>query len=407
MSIPIPKYLNKNASRISVGTVVDWARELTKPAVHIKSSQLPKLRAASLQDYAQVHSLLTRNGMTPASKERWLELWEGNPVLRHWGAQYPIGWVLETERGEVVGYVGNIPLAYRFRRRELRAATGTSLTVDEAYRGYALLLLDCLVQQDNLDLLINTTVSPVSEPLVTFLGFSRVPVGTWDKAAFWITNYHGLSQSVLVSSSIPLAATLSHPVAAGLFCVDKLISRSASSAHSTCSIEFPVEFDGRFDEFWKELEYQNEGRLLAVRTQETLTWHFQHALERQRAWIVTASHCRDLAAYAIFDRCDNPGRQLKRVRLVDFQALRGFEEMLFAFVYSMCNYCRQAGIHVLEVFGSWLDRLTLPKALPPYCRNLSSWRSYYLAKDPELREPLKDGNAWALSSFDGDSSLYS
>jgi hypothetical protein len=388
----------------SNGAAVDWARELTKPAVHARSSQLPKLRAASLQDYAQVGSLLTRNGMTPTSKERWLELWEGNPVLRHWGAQYPIGWVLEIERGEVVGYVGNIPLAYRFRRRELRAATGISLTVDEAHRGYALLLLDCLVQQDNLDLLINTTVSPVAEPLVIFLRFSRVPVGKWDNAAFWITNYHGFSQSVLVSSSVPLAAILSYPIAAGLFCIDKLMSRT-SPIHSTCSIEFPVQFDGRFDEFWKELEYQNEDRLLAVRTQETLRWHFQHALERQRAWIVTASQRRNLVAYAIFDRCDNPDRQLKRVRLVDFQALRGFEEMLFSFAYSMCNYCRQADIHVLEVFGSWLDRLALPKALPRYSRNLSSWRSYYLAKNPELREPLRDGNAWVLSSFDGDSSL--
>jgi hypothetical protein len=144
---------------------------------------------------------------------------------------------------------------------------------------------------------------------------------------------------------------------------------------------------------------------LPERTRDTLAWHFHYSLEEQNAWIVTASEGSRLVAYAIFDRQDNIAIGLKRIRLVDFQALAGYGKMIDSALHCMLRKCRQEGIHVLEYAGCWLGPSGVLSISAPYQRTTSCWTYYYKARDKELCEALKDPKAWAPSSFDGDSSL--
>ena len=150
-------------------------------------------------------------------------------------------------------------------------------------------------------------------------------MGAWDKSEFWITNYRGFSESVLRMKSIPLASALSYPAGAGLFLRDKITGPGIEPERSTLRIEPCSQFDRRFDDFWTELQNQNKNVLLAVRSRETLDWHFQYSLRRGKTWILAFCEGSRLSAYAIFNRQDNPASHLQRVRLIDFQALRGFE----------------------------------------------------------------------------------
>jgi hypothetical protein len=261
-----------------------------------------------------------------------------------------------------------------------------------------MLVMSCLMRQKDIDLFICTTVGSAPEPSYrgTFQ-FSRVPVGTWDKSAFWITNYRGFSQRALTMKSAPLAKVMSYPVSAALFCWDRFRDTGLRVHGAPSEIELCSGFDNRFDDFWEELKYQNDNTLLAVRTRDTLAWHFRYSLMRQNIWILTASKGSRLIAYAIFDRQDNLARGLKRVRLVDFQALNGSQEVLRSALYWMLRKCRQEGIHVLENTGWWLDRPGLPKLPAPYQRTLSSWIFYYRANDKELCEILRDPKVWAPS----------
>ena len=126
---------------------------------------------------------------------------------------------------------------------------------------------------------------------------------------------------------------------------------------------------------------------------------------RQNAWILAAREGARIIAYAVFDRLDNPALGLKRVRLVDFQCIRGSEEVLSSALDWMLRECREKGIHLLDVTGCWLDRPDLPHIPAPYHRDLVSWSYYYKANSPELRTTLKDPAAWVPTSFDGDASL--
>jgi hypothetical protein len=365
-----------------------------------------RIRETSVEDYSQIAELQVRNGLRARSYDDWLAIWTANPVYKQKGGVWPIGWVLETERGGIVGSIGNIPLAYQLNGRELLAAAPCSWVVDPSYRSYSMPLMSYLMRQKGIDLFLCTTVSSASEPTYrSAFQFSRVPVGAWDKAAFWITNYRGLSQSALMTKSFPLSKAMSYPVSAALFCWDKFRERDLRIQDAACEIELCSRFDSRFDDFWEELKRQNQDALLAVRTRETLAWHFRYSSLQQSLWIVGVFKGPRLVAYAIFDRPDNPVLGLKRVRLVDSQALSGYEREVGSALNWALQKCRAEGIHVLENAGCWLDCRGLPQVPPPYKRTLSCWVYYYRAIDQRLSQALLNPKVWAPSSFDGDASL--
>ena len=363
-----------------------------------------RIREASFEDYDEVSALQLRNGLTTRSCADWLALWNGNPAYEQSGLHWPIGWVLESSSGQVGGFVGNLPLAYHFNGRCLRVATAYSWSVDPQYRGHSVVLLDRFLRQKGVDLFICTTVNAIAETVYRALGFTRVPVGTWDRAAFWITGYREFARCVLQAAPIHFPQMLANPLAAVLYARDTL-SGGLTNGDFGYEIEPCSGFDSRFDDFWESLQRENVDRLLAIRTRETLEWHFRRSLEKGRTWIVAVSKAGRLVAYAIFDRQDHSTLSLKRLRLADFQALRGFEPALRPVLEWMLRHCRETGIHVAENVGCWLERLQVPGFSVPYRRKMKSWIFYYRASEPELSRCLQDPTVWAPSSFDGDASL--
>jgi hypothetical protein len=370
-----------------------------------RAGPAPKMREMSLADYDRIAALQIRNGLPMRPRRSWETLWLGNPAYERRTGQWPIGWVLEAESGEVVGSIDNIPLAYHFRGVELHAATPCSWAVDARYRSCSMLLLSQVMKQKDIDLLVCTTVSPAAEPVFNVFQMSRVPIGTWNKSSFWITGYREFSQIALSTKSIHFSSVISYPVSAALYCLDKFKGTGMRVHGSISEIEMCSEFDRRFDDFWEELKRQNDNVLLAVRSRETLAWHFRDALPGHSFWILAFSQGSRLIAYAIFDRADQPALGLKRVRLIDFQCLDGSGDALRCALAWMLQKCREEGIHVLEVVGCWLDRPRLPHIAAPYDRALGSWMYYYKAIDKTVHETLMDPKVWAPSSFDGDASL--
>ena len=362
----------------------------------------PKLRRACFNDYAQIASLESRHGRNPRSYEEWSHLWLDNSLYRELQPEWPIGWVLEDERRQIVGSVGNIPLAYEFQGKKIRTASGRSLVVEPAYRSVSLCLLDRLINQPGIDLYLNNTVSPNTAAALSVFDCSHVPVGVWDEAAFWITDYQAFMEGILTVKVGPLARLLSYPLSRVLFLKDRLTNglHDSDVEIKTCS-----GFDERFDVFWMDLKRRNPHLLLAERTSQALDWHFKYALNRGHLWILTAIDGPRLAAYAIFERRDNPKFGLKRMWLVDFQSLDGSSALLSPILCAAVRKSREEGIHALENVGRWLEKGELIETAAPHRRKLSTWLYFYRANNSGLTESLKDRRAWAPSLLDGDASL--
>ena len=363
----------------------------------------PTIREASFADYQEISALESRYGLGPRSYEEWSHLWLNNPLYYELQQDWTIGWVLEDANKHVVASVSNIPLSYEFQGRRILAATGRAQVAEPEYRSASMLLLDRLINQRNIDLYLNNTMTAEAAASFSVFECPRVPVGVWDESAFWITCYAGFFESLLARKKYPLARLLSFPLAAVASFKDKV--GSSTLRENDVEVTVCSGFDDRFDEFWTGLRGRNPHLLLAVRTREVLEWHFRYALRNNRLWIAAVVDGPRLAAYAIFDRKDNPRIGLKRARLVDFQSLNGNTALLAPLLSWAVRKCRDEGIHTLENTGRWLEKDELIARIAPYRRKLSTWTYFYRACNPELTESLNDRRTWAPSLFDGNASL--
>ena len=362
----------------------------------------PRLREASFGDYEQIAALESRYGLAVGSPGRWRHIWLANPEYR--GLQcWPIGWVIEDEKGQIVASIGNIPLSYELAGRKILAVSGRSWVADLPYRSKALSLLDRVINQPNVDLYLNNTVNSKSTNPVSVFDCSRVPVGLWDESAFWVTNYQGFVERLLAVKANGLAKPLSYPFSAAAFLKDRLTTKGLRAGD--VEVKSVAAFDDRFDDFWTELKRINPHVLLAVRTREVLEWHFKYALLDNRLWIATVVDNTRLAAYAIFDRQDTSAFGLRRMRLVDFQSLDGSNALLEPLLCWALRKCRNEGIDLLEILGRWLEKGEFIETVAPHRRRLEAWRFVYRANNAGLATTLRDPRTWAPSLFDGDATL--
>jgi hypothetical protein len=365
--------------------------------------QGPALRAARFADYEQIARLQSRYGLHIDTYEEWSHLWLANPTYREVQSAWSIGWVLEDEAGRIVGCVENIPLAYELGGTKVLAATGRAWAADPEYRSAALLLLDRVINQPAVDLYLNNTFTENSAPAVSVFECTRVPVGAWDRSAFWITNRRRFAEAFLAFKRYRLAKLLSYPVSATAWLVE--LARQGRARAGDVEVEGCPAFDERFDGFWEALRDRRPNMLLAVRTREMLAWHYRPLLSSRRLWIATVVNGPRLAAYAVFDRWDRLRIGLKRVRLVDFQSLDGTTDLLWPLLSWAIRRCKAEGIHMLESVGRWLGTGEPLDEIAPYQRTLPVWTFVYRANDPELSGRLRDPHAWDPSLYDGDASL--
>ena len=363
------------------------------------------VREASFGDHEQVTSLASRYGLETKSFEEWAHLWINNPLYEEVREHWPIGWVLENENAQVVGYLGNIALSYEFQGQRLIAAGTHSWVVDASYRSYSILLLDRYFDQKNADLYLSTTVNARASKAFNIFNSPAVPVGVWDQSAFWIANYQGFAASWLAMKTLPLAGLLSYPLSAVLLFKDISTGRAFSGYRNEVKVEPCASFDDRFDTFWERLKRRKPHLLLAVRRREVLEWHFKHAILKNKVWILAVANNSGLLAYSLFCRQDNPTFGLRRMRLVDFQALEGSAGLLLPMFSWALKRCRTEGIHMLECLGLCPQQRDIFEKFTPHQRRLPSWLYFYKARDQRLAKCLANPDVWNPSCFDGDSSL--
>jgi hypothetical protein len=355
-----------------------------------------KLRETSFSDHEQIARLTLKHGVNSKSFDEWRHVWANNPEYRR-QPRWPMGWVLEGSDGAVVGTLGNVPLAYEFEGQRLVAASGRSWVVEEQYRAYATVLMEQYFRQKGVHLFINNTINQNAEQSFAAFGSVRVPVGTWNRSAFWITHYPGFAKGALLAKHWRHPSLLALPVAAVLFSRDAF-KRGPSSRGREVRME--EGFDERFDVFWDELRSRRPGVLLGVRNRETLAWHFRYRLMKKQAYVLTVSERDRIVAYMIYLRRDHHEFGLTRIGLVDYQSLDDDRTVFNPMLAWMLRKCRKDGIDMLEDLGMCIDWLT-----PPHERDLTSWSFCYKSTTKTLAGKLAEKAAWWPSLFDGDATL--
>ncbi|MCA9406500.1 MAG: GNAT family N-acetyltransferase, partial [Candidatus Omnitrophica bacterium] len=89
------------------------------------------IRETQFDDYDAIEALKKQYHMQPMLRKSWCDLWQKNP---YYDTKWPIGWVLESEVGKVVGSFANIPMRYELDGCSWRVAVASTWVVEPHYR---------------------------------------------------------------------------------------------------------------------------------------------------------------------------------------------------------------------------------------------------------------------------------
>ena len=364
------------------------------------SLQAPQLRPARFEDYKAIARFGMANSLNSQSVRDWQSMWLDNPVWSRLGKNWHIGWILESTAGDIVGTILNVPSLYTFRGQSLVCGNGRAWATTPEYRGYALWLMDEYFNQPQADLFINTTVGPTAAQIIDTLA-TRIPLGDWATGSTWVIAYAGFVKQALRSRRMPFADLVAYPASGVLWLKHAIFNKSLPRSQRAVEIETVDSFDARFDVLWDEIVRQKPETLLADRSSNALSWHFNIPRRSGRLWIFTASRNRQVRAYCILI-CTSDGRQ---VHFVDYQSADSDIDMLPGLLRAALRRCAREGVQLLRNVGRGVPKMRAMDECATYRNTFSNWRFYYRAADPSLHSELRVPQYWDPSVYNGDASF--
>lgn len=368
------------------------------------------MREARYSDSKLIGDLMCRNGLlnNKVSTDHWAGLWQTNPALLR-DQSIPIGWVLEKE-GNIVGYLGNIPLHYHYQDKRLLATAARGFAVDVEYRSQSFRLVAAFFSQKNVDIFLNTTANASAGSVFHLCKAEKIPQPGYDKALFWIVSAQGLVGSVLRKRGYgSVLASVGGAVLAPALQIEGLLRQRGplvGAAAFEVNVLEPQGIDEKFDDFWQRTLAERPQCLLADRSLRALRWHFGHrGAGARQAKFVCARRSGKLMGYAVLTREDSADIGLRRSRITDLIAENDDPGLIDALLHAAFGQARVDGSHILELIGFPARIRGRFAAGQAYVRQLPSWPFWYKAVSPSLHQSLRHENVWYGSSYDGDASL--
>lgn len=354
---------------------------------------MARVREAFFEDLPAAARLAARYGMSLRDEPYWELLWKKNPSS---DASGRVGWVIEKDDGGVGGFLGSIPLSFELDGAPVPAAAATTFVVDEGSRNLSLLLAKAFFSQKGPELLLVTTSNDSAGRLYAAFKAKRMPEASYGTPLFWVCGWRGFLAASARKLGWGALAPLTLPLG--------VLADACSGPARTGSVRLLDGFDPRFDAFWQELRARRPGRLLAVRDQRHLSWHYGRAAGEGRLRLLVLEESGRILGYAVLLRQDNEAIGLRRMVLADLQLLDELPEPIAGLIAAARALCRQEGSHVLEAVGFARAKRMALEALSPFKREFPSWPYYYKA-GPALAGRLEDARAWDPCFYDGDSGL--
>jgi hypothetical protein len=365
------------------------------------------LREAQFSDFDQVSAMNQRLGQGADSLENWQRLWRDSPALRD-GRTSRIGWVLEAA-GQIVGFLGNIPLLCEFQNTTLAASATCRLAVEPLYRSSTLLLVTSFFRQKDVDLFLDTTATPAAGKIVTALRAVPIPQPDYGKVLFWVLQPRKFMTTVFgkVGVSGALASAGSAIASVALQCEMAIRGRTPKANSQPFSVkEVSVnEIGPEFARFWTEA-MDASPRLFGKRSPEIMRWHFDLPGSARIARVLACYHSERLAGYAIVRHEPASRDGAQRSLIADLMVHPQNDSVVDTLLCAAHSSAYRAGSEVLEVLGFPRHIRERLQKWQPYSRNYPANPYFFKARDKSLQPQLANEDAWYACPFDGDTTLW-
>lgn len=373
-----------------------------------KTSAATKVREAQFADCERVRAFNLRLGQGPDSSENWKRLWLDNPAIVQGNATPRIGWVLE-DSGEIVGFLGSIPLLYEYEGKTLIAAATCRLAVEPAYRAFSHLLLSSFFRQKDVDLFLNTSATVAAGKMMTALKAEQLPQKNYGTVLFWILDSRSFAKSALERMGLGSILTGVGSIAASLVLKGDATFRGRlpqSKSKVFSIVETSVsEMGPEFLQLWAEKTNQPK-LLMAKRSPEIVRWHFTAPGNRRVTRVLSCYSQGKFQGYIIVRHEGEVSAGLRRSLVADLMLRSEDPHVIEALFAAACNSAKHARSHIIEVMGFPGKIRQMLSRWKPYSREYPACPFFYKARDRALHEKLASEDAWYASPFDGDATLW-
>ncbi len=353
-----------------------------------------RIRPASFEDAPAIRLLNQRNAMGDLDTVAWREGWEKYPFAAEF-RDVPIGWVLESDDGTIVGNLDNIQLLYEVGGGRIKGAVAAGWVVDPAHRGKSLQLLNAFLRQKSIDLCLVDSAAPATAQILTAMKIARIPLPDYGTPCFWAVRPRGFAGAALARRSVPAAKLLAWP--AGLAVHARDIYRRSGRGRVMSKVRRIREFDDRFDDLWHNIRTSST-TLRAIRTRAVLEWRFRAELAGGRAAILVAEKEGERVGYAVLVRRGGYGMDLYDV--ADLQCVGDDASSVKDLLLGSIEIARRDGVDAVKFLTGTTSKRSVAEALHPYTYLVPHWQLYYKPATLEIGSLLSGGDVWDISWFD-------
>ncbi len=361
-----------------------------------------QLRELLPQDHAAVMALFQRHGWPVRSRAGWAWALFDSPARRDLKAAP--GWVLESA-GQVVGFLGNLPMRYHRQGQAVWGATCTSYLVDEAHRRCSTSLLRAFATQKGVGFVHSATANEYSAPIYRLFKFAPSADPLTNQRLRWVANDSALIQHGLAALGVPglaLVGTITGPLlrlarqASGLAAAPR--ARSGFSAHAVTAGQMGHSWDT-----WAQ-QLHAASPLCVDRSAQTLSWRLTDPDGSSDmalfALVGPDGQQRGMAQLRVLPR--NTG-QTPKAELMDWALLPGTDHAAAATLLQAClGWAESRRAAVLDAKRCTGEAAACLQALGPRVGMLppeAVWTLERKAPDAALELPLQH---WGMTGADSD-----
>lgn len=235
-----------------------------------------KIRPIIKEDYKSVVRFLAKSTNGLFSEDFWLGRfeywWDNNPAM---DKDICRGWGLFDGRGDVYGFIGNIPIKYYIKGQVKTVCSATSWYVEDGYKQRSLEIFMPFFRQ-NAPLLLDTTPTEKVANILLRLGFRNLEHAWLKKDAiypitlneFWDFFVRRSSSNIILSFILKTA---------GIFLISLIkvyqeIKKLKLHATDQYNFREIKKFDDSYSSLWNEVKEKYD--IVAVRDQIALNWFF-------------------------------------------------------------------------------------------------------------------------------------
>ena len=356
---------------------------------------MTRIRPSTLDDLEAIKAVSVRNGMPGFDTEERRTWWQSHPFRAEF-EDVPLGWVLESDSGGIVGTLTNVHMMYELDGVRFRCCIASSWAVDAAHRKFSLLLMRAFFNQKHVDVCLNDSASRQTSQILTAIKISRIPSPDFDLSYLWITRRRAFAAAVLRHKKIPAAGWLSYPVSLALWANDL---RTFGRRRHLSNLKQLDGFDDAFGVFSEKLR-KEPGRLRAIRSVDVLNWYFGSGLRNRDVTILGAFRERALAGYVVLLTNVRQHLGLRQFVIADLQALDDSPEVILDLLTAAVDATREQKLDALEWQGWNSAKREIALSTHPKSYRYPDWPLFYKAINRDLATELASSGVWDLSPFD-------